>query len=337
LRIDRNRQQSYRPHIELVQNLNAHYSAKQRGNAIGHSVMPDLTDDALLTLVVQIDAALFAAGQDIKQRQFNVPREVMKQLGYASFVLAGAGMSPTVTRIQALFSRLYNAHDLAIGGHIGVFMFRDIFARVGVPHAYGMTVRIVPLEWVELTDIQKRILSSEPDNFDCYHDQFADLFDLEYGIGELRASYSKMELVDRFLNLARLHLHASAAIVTGGYDYRGAVQSALLASELALKALAAATGRGEKEIKDQFGHKTNVLIAYLEGKWPTFDTARVRRVAATQPSYVPNRYAKEQPKRVEVGHTIMGAQYIAAEVTRQLSARNFRQDGGQPWARKYPA
>lgn len=298
--------------------------------------MPDPSDDALLTLVVEADAALFAAGQEIRQRQFNVPREVMKRLGCVSYVLAGAGTPPIVTRIQAHFNRLYSAHDLAIGGHIGVFMFRDIFARIGVPHIMGHP-RIVPIEWVELTDIQKRLLSNEPDNLDCYHDQFADVFDLEYGIHELRAPYSKMELADRFLNLARLHLHAAAAVVTGGYDHRGAVQSALLASELALKSLAAATGLDETEIKNQFGHKTNLLVTYLEGKWPIFDAARVRRVTDAQPSYVPNRYAKEQPKRVKVGHIIMGAQYIAAEATRQLSARNFRQDGGHPWSRKYPA
>lgn len=298
--------------------------------------MPDPSDDALLTLVVEADAALFVAGQEIRQRQFNVPREVMKRLGYVSYVLAGVGTPPIATRIQAHFNRLYSAHDLAVGGHIGVFMFRDIFARIGVPHIMGHA-RIVPIEWVELTDIQKRLLSNEPDNLDCYHDQFADVFDLEYGIHELRASYSKMELADRFLNLARLHLHAAAAVVTGGYDYRGAVQSALLASELALKSLAAATGLDETEIKNQFGHKTNLLVTYLEGKWPIFDAARVRRVTDAQPSYVPNRYAKEQPKRVEVGHIIMGAQYIAAEATRQLSARNFRQDGGQPRLRKYPA
>jgi hypothetical protein len=298
--------------------------------------MPDLSDDALLALVVEADTALFAAGEDIKQRQSNVPREVMKRLGYVSYVLAGAGASTIVTRIQDQLRRLYRAHDLAVGGHIGVFMFRDVFARIGIPHAYGR-VRIVPVEFVELTVVQKRLLANEPDNFDCYHDQFADLFDLEYGIRELKSPYSKMELTDRFLNLARLHLHAAAAVVTGGYDYRGAVQSALLASELALKSLAAATGLGDTDIKDRFGHKTNALVEYLDGKWPTFDAARVRRVIAAQPSYVPNRYAKEQPKRLTVGHIIMGAQYIAAEVTRQLSDRDFRLSGGQPWTRKYPA
>ncbi|MCG2642434.1 MULTISPECIES: hypothetical protein [Bradyrhizobium] len=294
----------------------------------------DVSDDALLLMVVKADEDLFAAGEDIRQRQFNVPRVVMRQLGYASFVMFGPN-TPLPDRIRAQFARLYSAHDLALGGHIGVFMFRDVFARVGVPHIYGRAA-IVPMEHVELTDIQKRILANEPDTFDAYHDQFADLFDLEYGIRELRAPYAQIELVERFLNLSRLHLHGAAAVLTGGYDFRGAVQSALLATELALKALAAATGLDEDDIKDEYGHRIDRLINYLESKWPAFDAARARRVTEAQPRYVGNRYAKDQPKRVEVGHTVMGAQYLAGEVTRQLSDRDFKKGVGEPWPRKYP-
>ncbi|QOG22255.1 MULTISPECIES: hypothetical protein [Bradyrhizobium] len=289
----------------------------------------DLSDDALLSMVVKADEELFAAGEDIRQRQFRVPSVVMRQLGYVSFGLFGDYTSPILKRIRAQFARLYSAHDLAVGGHIGVFMFRDIFGRIGIPHGYG-TVRIVPIDHVELTDVQKHILASDSAAFDAYHDQFADLFDLEYGVRELRAPYAQMELVERFLNLSRLHLHGAAAILTGGYDFRGAVQSGLLATELALKALAAATGLGENDIRDGYGHHIDRLINYLEPKWSTLDAARVRRVTEAQPRYVRNRYAKEQPKRVEVGHTVMGAQFVAGEVTRQLSDRDFRKGAGQP-------
>lgn len=295
----------------------------------------DVSDDALLLLVVKADERLFAAGEDIRRRQFNVPRVVMQQLGYVSYGLFGAYTPPILNRIREQFARLYSAHDLAVGGHIGLFMFRDVFARVGIPHIYG-TVAIAPMEHVELTDVQKRILENETDSFDAYHDQFADLFDLEYGVREMRAPYAQMEMVERFLNLSRLHLHGAAAILTGGYDFRGAVQSGLLATELALKALAAATGLGGNDIRDKYGHHLDRLINYLEPKWPTFDAARVRRVTEAQPPYVRNRYAKEQPNRVEVGHTVMGAQYVAGEVTRQLSGRDFRKGAGQPWPRKYP-
>lgn len=297
----------------------------------------ELSDDQLLTLVIEVDAALFAAGEDIKQRSFNVPREVMRRLGYVSFVLFGEGTPEVLSRIREQFSRLYCARDLAVGGHIGVFMFRDVFARVGVPHAYGQQVRIVPIEHVELTDVQEAILARDAVAFEAYHDQFADLFDVECGIREMRSSYASMELVERFLNLARLHLHGAAAILTGGFDHRGAVQSGLLATELALKALVASTGLNEEEIREGYGHRVSDLVDDIEAKWPAFDAARVRRVMSANPKFVANRYAKEQPARVAVGHIVIGAQYIAAEVRRQLSDRNFRQNGGPPWARKYPA
>ncbi len=294
------------------------------------------SDDELLTLVIKVDTDLFASGEDIKHRSFNVPREAMRRLGYVSFPLFGEGTPSVLNRIREQFSRIYRPQDLAMGGHIGVFMFRDIFARIGVPHGYGQ-VRIAPIEHVELTAVQKAILSHDAIAFDAYHDQFADLFDLEYGIREMRSTYASIELVGRFLNLARLHLHSAAAILTGGFDYRGAVQSALLSTELALKGLVAATGLNEYEIKEKYGHRINVLVDVIGASWPTFDAPRVRRVIAAQPKYVPNRYSKTQPERVAVGHIVMGAQYICAEVTRQLSDRNFRQDGGHPWVRQYPA
>jgi hypothetical protein len=213
----------------------------------------DLSDDQLLQIVIKVDTEMFRAGVDIRRRQLEVPFNVMKQIGYTGFVIAGEGAPPVLKRIHRSFQALYRDQDIAIGGHLGVFMYRDIFARIAIPTAYGR-VKITPLDHVELTDIQKRTLSNEPEELEAFHDQFADIRDLEYGKSELKSPYANLEVADRFINLSRLHLHAAAAIVTGGYDYRGAVQSSLLATELALKAGAAAQSLTEKRIKDTFGH-----------------------------------------------------------------------------------
>jgi hypothetical protein len=295
----------------------------------------DLSDEQLLYLVGQTDAALFHSGIEIERRPFEVPRAVMKKLGYVSYIIAGAGKPVILDRIEDIFSSIYRKQDLAVGGHIGVYMFRDIFARIGVPRAYG-TVAIRPLDCVELTDVQKRIMSADPPEVETFLDQFFDVADVQYGSVELKEPYCAIELVERFLGLARLHLHAAAAVVTGGYDYRGAVQSALLATELALKAAAATRGLTEDEIRAKFGHDVGALVTFVEASWPKFDASRVRRVLQSQPQYVPNRYSKTQPNRLEVGHTVMGAQYVAAEVVRQLSDRNFREGMKLPSARRYP-
>lgn len=69
----------------------------------------ELSDDQLLTLVIEADAALFAAGEDIKQRSFNVPREVMRRLGSVSFVLFGEGTPEVLSRIREQFSNIARA------------------------------------------------------------------------------------------------------------------------------------------------------------------------------------------------------------------------------------
>jgi hypothetical protein len=296
----------------------------------------ELSDDQILYLVGHADAELFNAGMDIRQRYWEVPSLVMRRLGYIGFVMAGAGKLSVLDRIEAAFKSIYRPQDIAIGGHIGVFMYRDIFARLGVPHAYGQ-VRFNPFDFVELTPVQLRIIQTEPEAMEIFLDQFSDVADIQYGTAELKAPFAKMELVVRFIGLSRLHLHAAAAVLTGGYDYRGAVQSALLACELALKSGAAAQGLVETEIKGRFGHRLGDLADIIAQAWPAFDGPRVRRVIAGQPQYAPNRYASTQPDRRKVGHLVMGAQYLVSEVVRQLSERNLRADLQPPQARRYPA
>jgi len=296
----------------------------------------DLNDEQLLYLVGSTDKQLFDEGMDIKQRDFAVPGAVMKKLGYVGFVMAGPGTPAIYERIRSAFTSIYRKQDIAMGGHIGVFMYRDIFARIGVPMIFGQ-VSINPFRFVDLTPVQLRIIQSEPDQMEMYLDQFSDVMDIQYGIQELNPEFSSSEIVIRFINLSRLHLHSASAVLTGGYDHRGATQAALLATELALKAGAAAQGLSEQKIKDRFGHKNNEIADFVGGAWPSFDLARVRRVLEMQPAYVRNRYSAEQPKKREVGHLVMGTQYIVSEIVRQMSERDFRSGTKQPTIRRYPA
>jgi hypothetical protein len=295
-----------------------------------------LSEDQVLYFVGQADAELFRSGMDIRRRHWEVPRLVMRRLGFESYVMAGVGKPPMLDRIEAAFKSIYRSQDIAMGGHIGVFMYRDIFARISVPHVFGQ-VGFNPFDFVELTPVQLRIIQSEPEEMEIFLDQFADVADIQYGSAELKAPFAAVELVQRFIGLARLHLHAAAAVLTGGYDYRGAVQSALLACELALKSGAAMQGLTEPAIKSRFGHDLSALADFLGQSHPSFDRDRVRRVIARQPQYVLNRYASAQPARREAGHLVMGAQYLVSEVVRQMSDRDFRAGVHPPLTRRYPA
>jgi hypothetical protein len=301
-----------------------------------HMSPEDITDEQLLCVVSQTDAELFRTGIEIKQRYWQVPVTVMQKFGYVGFVMAGSGKPKILDRIESVYSSIYRKQDFVIGGHIGVYMYRDIFARISIPHVYG-AVAIDPFNYVDLTDVQKRMMASEPEEVERFLNQFSDVIDLEYGSSELKPCYAKIELAARFADLSRLHLHAAAAIVTGGYDYRGAVQNVLLATELSLKSAAAAQGLQEEEIKNRFGHDLRKLVGFIETAFSKFDSERVSRVVGQQPKYVLNRYSSAQPNRIEVGHIVMGAQFVAAEVVRQLSERDFRSALNPAVSRRYPA
>jgi hypothetical protein len=178
-------------------------------------------------------------------------------------------------------------------------------------------------------------MAARPDIY-TYYDQFADLFDLSYGRQELGHTRPVNDHCKSLMELSHFQLQAAAAVVTGAYDFRGAVQSALIGTELALKAGLAANGEDENKIKT-YGHILPKAIDSLAAYEPKFDADRVRKVAGTFPPYVANRYSPIQPERREIGHIIMGAQYIASEVMRQLSIRNFRTEGPMTFERVYPS
>ncbi|WP_349312494.1 hypothetical protein [Brevundimonas subvibrioides] len=295
-----------------------------------------VSDAELLHMVVDLDREMFGNGVEIRQRTFALPGQLMQRFGYMSYICSGPDMPPLLARINGLLRQLYRPQDFASGGHIGVFMYRDIFAKISVPWVFG-TASFDPLKFVDLTELQRQVLASEIVDLEFYLDQFNDVADIQYGYLEVKMPFSEYELLMRFAGLAKLQLHAASAILTGGYDFRGASQSALLATELILKAAAAGQGLSEKEIKVRFGHDLLKLTNFVGQCWAGFDADRVEGVISRQPAYVPNRYASEQPSRTEVGHLVMGAQYIVSEIIRQISDRRFRDGMTLGFHRRYPA
>jgi hypothetical protein len=96
-----------------------------------------------------------------------------------------------------------------------------------------------------------------------------------------------------------------------------------------------AGGATEKEYK-RHGHDLGSAVCQFEKQHSAFDSNRVSRVIATLPRYVENRYSPEQPGRIETGHIVMGCQYIAGEVMRQVTGFTIRSAGPEPLPRVYP-
>jgi hypothetical protein len=120
------------------------------------------------------------------------------------------------------------------------------------------------------------------------------------------------------------------------FDFRGAIQSALIGAELSIKAGLAAAGTDEANRRN-FGHNLNSAANALSAFYPQFDVHRVLAATGQLPQYVANRYAAIQPSRVETRHIVMKAQYITGEVMRQVTGYSLRSAlSGHP-GRLYPA
>jgi len=170
-----------------------------------------------------------------------------------------------------------------------------------------------------------------------FTDQAADILDFGYGWQEFGHSRHIHTRAKNLIWRAHTQLEAAAATATTAYDYRGTVQSALLGTELALKAGLAAHGVSDQELRSRaIGHNLASATERLAALEPGLDAARIERVVAAFPEFVASRYDTAPPDRVKTGHILMGAQYVASEVTRQFSDRNCRRDNPSAPLRAYP-
>jgi hypothetical protein len=299
--------------------------------------MTEISDEGLLKLIVAADDEAFLQGESPKQRSLSVISTVMKRLSYVEFIFAGAGTPPIFEKISNIHRSLYRRSDLAIGGiHGGIFMFRDVFARVSIPLAYGR-IGIDPLTLTDFSPMQIKWLCSRPPDFHMFLDQFADIFDFAGGVGNLGNYKTPPKDALEVFWLAAFQLQAAAAALSVAFDHRGAVQSALIGAELALKGGLAAIGANENARKKHRHNLASAATAFAAAQ-PNFDIQRVLATIKRLPPYVANRYSSTQPGRVETGHIVMGAQYLAGEVMRQVTGYSIRSaQSPPPPERVYPS
>ena len=180
--------------------------------------MTNVSDEELLKLIIIADDEELAAGTVPKARSLKVVPKVMERLGYKSFVLLGQHADPTAKRIFELHESLYRISDLSIGAlHGGVFMFRDVFARIYIPIVSGR-VSVNPFKLTDLTAAQIRWLLSRPGDVEVFLDQFTDIFDFAGGIGPCAQFNPPPEESLEIMRLAAFQFQAAAAtlLILGG-------------------------------------------------------------------------------------------------------------------------
>jgi hypothetical protein len=180
-------------------------------------------------------------------------------------------------------------------------------------------------------------MSTDSEAMARFEDQALDLFDFGYGCMEFGHTRPVPDQSKRLIYRAHVQLEAAAATATSAYDYRGTLQSALLGTELALKAGLACHGYSDDDLRKKIGHDLAKGAIALGGYEPNFDADRVKNAVQAFPNFAQSRYAGPQPDRREMGHILMKAQYVASEVTRTFTDRNLR--ASQPGAplRAYPS
>lgn len=297
----------------------------------------EISDAMLLAALKHADDEHRAEGLGPGARDLMNIGKALQSFGIHA-VLMGRGAPPIARRAQELNSQLFLPKERQSGGlHLGAFLFRDMFCRLYAPIAFG-TCAIDFWQMLELSDLQKAWLAESPEQLATFTDQAADILDFGYGWQEFGNGRSIGDRARDLIWRAHVQLEAAAATATGAYDYRGTVQSALLGTELALKAGLAAHGMTDRELAGRgLGHNLTALTAKLATFVPDIDANRIGRVVATFPDFVSSRYDTPPPDRVPTGHIIMGAQYVASEVTRRFSDRDCRSDNPGSPPRAYPA
>ena len=263
--------------------------------------------------------------------------EALASFGIYAAIASSMPDSPVAARCKKLNDELFLPKDLQMGSfHLGVFMFRDMFCHLYAPGSFGSPA-IDMWNYLDLSDFQKDWLRTLPDELARFEDQSIDILDFGYG---WRAFGEGRELDRRGADLIRrshVQIEAAAAVAAGGGDLSGSMQSALLGTELALKAGLAAHWVEDDDLKNLFRHDLKKLAKSLAKHEPRFDLDRVLRVIRLFPNYVKDRYSLPPKSRVETGHILMGAQYVASEVTRQFSPYDCRKRDPSLGSRTYPA
>jgi hypothetical protein len=291
--------------------------------------MSEMSKEQLRDLVIAADDEALEEGAAPNQRSLRVISKVMKKLGYVGYVLFGNGAHPMVAEIISVHSSLYRPSDLGMGGvHGGIFMFRDVFARIYIPIGYGK-VTIDPFTLTDLTKNQLGWLATRPTDLQSFLEQFEDIMDFAGGVGGYADYKRPPGAALELLWLAAFQLQAAAAALSVAFDFRGAIQSALIGVELAIKGGLVAGGATEKDYKSH-GHNLDSAARHFAEKNAAFDLNRVLRVIAALPPYVASRYSASQPGRIETGHIAMGCQFIAGEVMRQVTGYTIRSAMAEP-------
>lgn len=294
-----------------------------------------ITDEKIEELLDEEDRNLARAGVDKPQRMLQLPDKVLERLGVRNPLFPGAPTELDM-RISRLMSSLFSDGDRLLPQHRGICLLDETVGKITIPMVVGQR-RIDPMAYIELPAIlKKRALENDTAYFTVI-DQFADVYDFDANLCPLKTELLNYETVCNFVSISRQSLVAASAAIIAGQGAQAAVQNAMHAVEMVIKALLVAQGKTEKYLKEKISHSMNKMLQELEINCPMVDIAHIRRLAESWPDYTKNRYEPLTDTPLEMATIVIHAQFAVSEIVRQLTVTNFRANASQQWKRVFPA
>ena len=276
----------------------------------------------LIALILAFEHKLASEGLDPKQRAFELPIQVLQHLGYKEPIPIGGGGPEILGRVKNIHATMFKPKDTAMGAiHAGCYVVRGIVSTLWVPQFFG-TVSIDPLKFNDLTEQQKFWLVEDEGELGRYNSAFADVWDLAATFTPQSNYTSPKEDAVEYFRSSAFHLQAASASLASAYDSRGAIQSALLGTELALKAGLREKGVSESRLV-RLGHRYDKICAELESFYDGFKSEAGVEALSILPDFISNRYKPDPPSRLVTGDIVMSAQFLAAEISRKVTKSAF--------------
>jgi hypothetical protein len=288
---------------------------------------PPVSDEELNERILALDNELIDQGFEPWQREIHIESRLSKEL-QISYTISNNDQPRHVKLIQQYLAAYYRKEDLFMPPlHIGAFLFRDLFFPIRIPVIFGSPVIDLRKFLCQATESQEDLIFGERTSTMTFCDQAFDLLDFVYGLDDL----SKQDLVSprsvEWWNLARQQLEAASATILGSFTKYVIIQNCCVSAELLFKGALLQEGVDEdllSKSKNGFGHNLESMARKVCEFRSEINSELVLAVVANMPNYIETRYNDIGLTRVQLGHLLMSTQFLAGEILRCYSDRNFK-------------
>lgn len=280
------------------------------------------SEKEIWAIIDKYDRQAIKEGIQPKSRPLYVAPKVCEELG-AVFSI-GVNNDQLSKIIIDMHRSLYRKQDLQMGAaYSGLAIGLAIPFQVNVPLIYGSVV-IEPLKHVEAKEVQLQRIFENEEEGKAFINQVVEAFDIG-GVVIGMADFAVPDGKDKAMFLmAAFHNTAQATTLVHSSDSRGAIQSALIAAELAVKAALIRFGYSDDQLK-AVGHVlSRAKPDYCKATGMNEDA--FSKMVGKLPELVKSRYMDEKRTTLEFLETASICQHLVATTARYLSGKSLHSD-----------